>query len=502
MENSPEIKEQLIKNGFWNIITSLINRGGSFVLVILLSRLLMPEGFGNYSLAMTIATLFITFSDLGINQTLIKYVSSEIDKDNQKAVAYFRYLFKIRFLLTLSASLILLLGAYPLSNYIFHNPSLFLNLVILSFYVFILSITSFFESLFFIKKNVKYFSIKESISLILKIIAIIAILYFIVPGNNLVYIFFSFLGIAFLTFFLDLYFSKRSYPSLFKKTKSNINKRGISKFILLLNIQNISLAVLSQANIILLGILLTEEYVGYYNASWALVAGLISLLFSFSYIFLPIFTSLPAEAFQYVLKKLFNLFFILSLPISFGLSLLSKFLIVAIYGRDYLPASVSLSILAFIIPCMIGVDLALTSFSARGKQKKAAIIMFISALIFLVLNYLFMKFLSGSSGESILRGISIVNLASWVFCFLCMVYLLRKELDINVISSQVIKSFFSCSVMLGFILFSLYFFKDMNLFNGIIIIISSAILYFSLMFLIGGIKKDEIKELLKFKNSS
>src|SRR4030042_1388664 len=151
MESSSQIKEQIIKNSFWNIVNSFINRIGGFILVILLSRLLMPEGFGKYSLVMTISLFFITFSDLGINQTLIRYISLEIGKNNQKAVSYFKYLFRTRFLLTLSISLILLIGAYPLSLYIFNDISLFPYLTILSFYVFIVSLTGFFESLFFIK---------------------------------------------------------------------------------------------------------------------------------------------------------------------------------------------------------------------------------------------------------------------------------------------------------------------------------------------------------------
>lgn len=504
MESPSQIKEQIIKNSFWNIINSFINRIGGFVFVILLSRLLMPEGFGVYSLVMTISLFFITFSDLGINQTLIRYISLEIDRNNQKAVSYFKYLFRTRFLLTLSISLVFLIGAYPISLYIFNDISLFPYLVILSFYVFIVSLTGFFESLFFIKKNVKYISLKESVSLILKIIAIITIGYFIIPEYKLFYIFFSFIGISLLAFFLVLYFSKHSYPFLFRKNKKDIDKRGIAKFIFLLNIQNISLMILSQASIILIGIYLTKEYVGYYNAAWALVAGIISLLFSFSSMFISIFTSINEETFQHLLKKIFRLFFIFALPISFGLSLLSKFFIVTIYGEEYLPASASLSILAFLIPCMIGIDLAIASFSARNKQRKFSIIMLASALIFLFLNYIFIKFLSPNSGELIITGISVINLITWLFCFIGVIYLLKKEVQVNIISFHVIKLILSCFVMSAFILLSLHFFKDINLLRGMLIVSSSAVIYFLFLFLIRGITKEDfslIREIYKKKKN-
>jgi len=502
MKDSLQIKDQIIKNSFWNIINSFINRIGGFILVILLSRMLMPEGFGKYSLAMTIALFFITFSDLGINQTLIRYVSLEIDRDKSKARAYFKGLFRTRFLLTLSASLILLAAAYPLAFFVFHDASLFTYLLILGFYVFIVSLTGFIESLFFIRKNVKYISIKESVSLVLKIIAIIGIGTFIAAEFKLVYIFISFAVIALLAFFMNLHYSKKAYPVLFKKTKKAIDMKKLSRFIFLLNLQNISLMILSQATIIFLGIFLTSEYVGYYNAAWALVAGVISLLFSFSSMSLPIFTSVDGEMFRNLLEKIFRMLFIISIPVSFGLSLLSRFVIVAVYSYDYLPASVPLSILAFLVPCMIGIDLAIVSFSARNKQKKFSLIMVLFACLFILLNYLAIRFLSADSGNLTLTIVSIINLITWLSCFFWAAYLLKKELNVRLLSLKMIKPIISCLVMSAFILFSLRLFGDMNLLTGIAVIISSAIIYFLFLFLIKGITKEDffiLKGIIKKK---
>ena len=130
MNHFSEIKEQVIKNSFWNIMSSILNRIGGFILAIMLSKLLMPEGFGRYSLVMAISFIFITFSDLGINQTLIRYVSLKIDKSNSESALYAQYLFRMKLFVTIIFSLALFLMAYPLSFFIFKNYSLFPLLII------------------------------------------------------------------------------------------------------------------------------------------------------------------------------------------------------------------------------------------------------------------------------------------------------------------------------------------------------------------------------------
>lgn len=495
MENSAGIKDQIIKNSFWNIVISFINRVGSFVLVVLLSKILMPEGFGRYSLAMTIAFFFITFSDWGINQTLIKYVSFGIDKKNNESALYLNYLFKIKLFITVALFFILISISYPLAFFIFNDSAMFPFLIILSFYVLFISLSSFFESLFFIKKNVKYISVKELLSFVFRLSVILLVGFLVISEfYKLIGIFLSLLIVSIFSFFFVFCFSKNSYFYLFKKVKGVINKKKILRFIVLLNIQNISLAILSQASIILLGIFLTKDYVGYYNAAWVLITGVSSLLFSFSYVLLPIFTKVDEQKFQNILKKSFRMLFILSIPISFGLSFLSKFFVVAVYGYEYLPASVPLSILAFIIPCIIGTDLALSSFSARDKQKKFSILMVISTFILFILSLTFIILFENPI--TIITGISIATLASWFFCLISSVFLLKKELNTNVISKWIIKILLSCTFMSLFIFFAIKVIGEMNIFKGIIITLFSAIIYFVSLLLMKEINKNELKELL------
>ena len=78
--------------------------------------MLGPELFGIYNLAFSIAAIILTFTDLGLGDTITRYLSEAVGKNNKtKARTYFRYLIKLKLVITLVAIIILLLIAKPLS---------------------------------------------------------------------------------------------------------------------------------------------------------------------------------------------------------------------------------------------------------------------------------------------------------------------------------------------------------------------------------------------------
>ena len=111
------IKEGIVKNSFWNLCTSLIMKFGGLIFTILIARLLLPEGYGIYSIIFSIVMVFLTLSDLGINYAAIRYLSYAIEHDRKKVKSYYNYLLRLKILLTVTSSIALLILAYPLSNY-------------------------------------------------------------------------------------------------------------------------------------------------------------------------------------------------------------------------------------------------------------------------------------------------------------------------------------------------------------------------------------------------
>ena len=101
-----------VKNSYYQVFVNMAAKIGSLIFTIILARILLPELFGLYSLALSTIMIFTAFSDLGINQTMARFVSREFGKDNtKKARAYFLYLGKVKLFFTFLSIVFLMITA-------------------------------------------------------------------------------------------------------------------------------------------------------------------------------------------------------------------------------------------------------------------------------------------------------------------------------------------------------------------------------------------------------
>ena len=144
------ITDTVVKNTAYNLAATILNRIGTLVFTIVIARILLPEAFGLYNLTISIALILLTVGEFGINSSLITYISNNLAKNNpRKAAAYLYYLRKLKFLLISSSSVLLIGLSYPIANFVFHKPQIFLPLLISSFYLFVIGLESFYSALLF-----------------------------------------------------------------------------------------------------------------------------------------------------------------------------------------------------------------------------------------------------------------------------------------------------------------------------------------------------------------
>ncbi len=119
-----------VKNSLYSLTFATINKVGGLILTIILARILLPELFGIYSLVLSIIVIIVIFTDAGIDNTGIRYMSKALaKKDKKQARSFFRYVFKIKGALTLASIIIILVIAKPLSKVIYNKPLLLLPLL-------------------------------------------------------------------------------------------------------------------------------------------------------------------------------------------------------------------------------------------------------------------------------------------------------------------------------------------------------------------------------------
>ncbi len=489
-----KITEEIAIGSFWNFLLTFSARIGSLFFVIITARFLLPESFGIYNLTVSIALILLITIDAGINQALLKYVSSALKNNNKElAAANFRYLFKLKIFITVLLSFFLIILAYPLSYYIFRKPALFIPIIFSSFYILANSIGSFYSSYFYIIKKLGYVTIKQVIFEILRIIGVLAVFLIIAKEYYVI----GTIGILTITMFFStlyiLYVLKKLNPFLFQnpnKEDKEVDKKRIIKFSIYSGAIGSLLIIFGFIDTIMIGIFLEASYVGYYNAALAIVTGIWGFL-NLSQILLPIFSELNDAQIKKEFNKIFKYLTMLAIPAIFGILVLGKYFIRLIYGYEYLPAVNAFYVLSILILHIPLIDLITPLFFAKEKQKIIIKSLILSTIINVVLNFIFIIYLMRISMELAIVGAAFASLISQTFYLLTLLIFSKKKWGISMNFSYLIKPVIASLIMSLILILINSKIADVNLFIGVGEIFIGIIIYFLLMIILKGISKED-----------
>ncbi len=496
--STQSLKREIARNSFWSLIALSAGKFGGLIFTIILTRYLMPEGYGIYSIALSIAMILYTFSDFGINKALVRYISFALNNERKKVSAYYSYLFKIKFILTLFFSIVLLISAYPLSLFVFNNVMLFVPLIIASAYIFVLSFEGFYTNLFYAAERVKYVSVKESIGQFIRIVLLILLIYFVssyyqVAGVFLVLIISSLILLAF-----NIYYIKKSMPVVFEKSKEKIDKKRVKKFVKYSVIASISAILFAYVDSIILGLFLPPEYVGYYRAAFALIFGISGILAFPNIVLLPIFTKLEEERIENSFKKTFKYISIFTIPSVFGVLILGDYFVKLFYGPLYLPSVLSLYLLSPVIFLNVAIGLFSSLFSAEERPDVFAKLILITSVINLALNFLFIGIALFVLENPILAtgGVALATSISWLFYFAKAIGFSKKELNVEISAGVLVKPLI-ISIIMGIIVYITRInMGEDSILSISILVLEGVIIYFALMLLSKGINKGDLNLIL------
>jgi len=486
-------KKEILKNSGWNIFTAFIQRLGGLILTILLARFLLPDSFGIYNIAMSIAAIFISFH-VGLNDTFLRFLSESLgNKNKRKTQNYFQYISKLKLLLSGIASLVLILLAYPLSFYIFKKETLFLPLIFSSFYIFSFSMEAFFTQLFFATKKVKGAAFKEIISQSLKIAFVFITFLSIASAYHIS-------GVIISTFLASLIVSAgillychEHYSYLFKNKSKIIREdiKRILKFFGYLAIWYAAFAFFSYIDIFMIGILISDSsFVGYYRSAFILVSSIGGVLV-FANILIPVLTQSKKYSLESAFNKACRYVMIITIPSAFGLAVLGRYFIRAIYGYNYLPASQPLYVLSFLLIVNVICSLFLVLFSSREKPHLHLPLLAAVIVVGIVSNYFLISLFLKISSIAATIGAAIATLLSMTVYDIGLYKVASTKLNVKADFSCVIKPTIASFVMLFSLIIYIALIKNMTLFTGILGVILGVLIYTFVMFLIKGVDKND-----------
>jgi len=421
-----------VKNSTYQFLTTGISKGGSLIFTIIIARLLLPELFGLYSLALSTIIVFASFSDFGIGQALTRYISKFLAKGNEeKAKGYLVYLAKIKLILIIISSALLIILARFISNYYYHKP-ISLALVAGSLYILSYGFISIAEATFFASNKFKYPMYKEILTQVLRLILVpLAIILTISSSLAQDTLFWIISALAFsyfisLLFILVLMKKKISFVSKKSQDLSKQEKRSLWMFVLPLSATVLSGVFFGYIDIVMLGRYVSAEYIGYYKAAFSLIGGLIPLL-GFSVALFPLFSRLKGKRLERGFNRSAKIVLFLSVLALIGTLIFAGLAIRIVFGAEYSQANNLLRILSVLLLCIPISMLYESYFISQGKTKIIAILLVISTLINIIFNYILITWLVQYSFFMAVVGAAIATLISrYAYLFGLMIY--RKKL--------------------------------------------------------------------------
>jgi stage V sporulation protein B len=488
--------KKAIRNVIFNTTKNLISKFGGLIFTIILARLLLPELFGIYNLVLSVALITITFTDLGITQTMIRYVSEALGKDKIiEARSYLRYLIKIKSIITLVAMFLIVIFSKIIANQVFNKPILFYPILFSSIYILINSIYGILVSILYSENKLEKIPFAETIFQFSKIIlATIAIT---ILSNNYK-IQGVFIGMSIALLFSCIYL----IVSIIKRNKKlihgkiiKIKKPKINKYLGYMSIASISLVFFGAIDTIMLGRFVDATYIGIYRAALGLILT-VGMLLAISNSLLPIFTQVNKLKLQHAGKKLSRYMLIVAIPATVGMIMLREQIILAVYGIEFIAAAKVIVALSPLIITFILTSLYSNILQAKEDSKSIAKNTIIALIANIIMNsFVILKF-ANISQELTIIGVGISTVISRTIYLILLKRETNKKIGFKIEKKPIFKSIIA-SGMMGIFLFNYSNYFELNILSGLFEIIIATIIYFVIMYLLKGITKEDFKLIKK-----
>lgn len=471
-------RKGVFKNSVFLGLDRVSDKVGALIFAMILARLLQPELFGVYQLALSIGFLFTAFTDLGVGSTMIRWVSYALGKeDNTLVRSYYKYLLKIKLLLLFFAFTILFFASPFLTYTIFGKPELLLPLQIMAAYISLYSFFSFLHSTFLSLQVMQYSAVGRIVFEVSRIVIVPVI---VIAGFS---VWGAILGTCVAIMFAVLVLFSilvKKYPYFLTGKTKPIKQRALLTFLSYLTLSSISGLFFINIDSVMLGFFLANEFVGFYKAASAIVFSVIGVT-AITSIMLPVFTQLESNKLKDAFRKVFRYNAILSIPATFMLIWIANPVIKVIYGHEYLPAALPLIILSFlVIEGTIG-SYFWVLLNAKEMPKYPAKIMIVSSILNIILNFFLIQWYG-------ITGAAFATLISRYFNSICLGVVCKLKFNISPELASVWKPLLASAAMM---LLLMVFPSPHDIFIGVGEVLLGGAVYFAVLYLIKGWGKDD-----------
>lgn len=467
----------IAKNTSYFTLALILQKVISFSYFIIIARALGPEDLGKYYFAIAFTTIFAIFTDLGLANVLTR----EVAKAEEKAKDLLGNVIALKIFLTL-----LSFSALMIIVNIFNYPELTRHLVYISSICMVLDS---FTAIFFSVSRGFHNLLFESIGSVLFQIVVLATGILILKlGLGLRWLL-SALALASVFYFL--------YSSILLKKKWGIKlapKFSLEtiKFIIAITIPFSLFAVFQRVytylDSVLLASLAGDKYVGIYQVAFKIIFALQFLPMAFIASLYPALSAYwmkNKEQLGITFERAMNYLIIISLPIAAGIIAIADKAVLLFksgFGESVLPLQINMLALPFMF-LMFPVGALL---NACDRQKTNTYIIGAGLALSVAMNFILIPKLQAV-------GASITVLTTNAFMFFAALSTVSSITPYKM--GKIIKTLFkSLAAVVIMVILVLYLKPLMNVF---IVSALGGALYFAVLFVLGGFRREDAMSILK-----
>jgi O-antigen/teichoic acid export membrane protein len=471
-----KVAKNFLSISFANLISQVL----TFLVVAYYAHILSPSEFGDLSTVQALMLYFTMFVMLGLQTYGTREVSKSEANINSTVgnIALLRIIaFFISYIMLFS------FGFLNKGNTVFNNLLLLYGITLLPSS---LNLEWVFSGLQEMQHNAIYNLIKNILPCIL-----IFIFFKQKEQIYLIPIFTSIGLFAALIYQLYIYYINKSFKFLIKPKLEN-SLRYI-KYGLPFMISGILAMINCNVDRIVIRFTRSAWEAGVYSAGYNIIMFLTNIV---TLIFIPFFPLLikfyhtkELDKLKKVIDNIVRIIALVAFPIFVGGALLSKEIILLLFGKKYIEGYVSFSILMIYILILFIREIYGYCLNAWDLEKRYLKIVFISSMVNLVLNLIFTRYYGMNIAAIITVLSEIINL------------LLMRRFANNVLKIQVLKQFENTLIPTIIMGAAILLIKYFNI-NVLVNIFAAIIIYFATVIKFKYISIDELKMLISKKEGS
>jgi O-antigen/teichoic acid export membrane protein len=424
--SSNSIEVTLVKTAMFSMFLQVGGMGVTFLMYILLARLLGITDYGNYVYVLTWTNILVLISKFGLDVLLLRYVAAY---EGKQAWNYLRgilvWSLKTALFLSITINSMLLFSVWGLISYLRIE---LINLFFLSTGLILLFTLS--DLILFILRGLQHTILSQTIGLILRPVLLglsVLVLYAIKLPLSGFLVMLVHICTTLLIFILLIFLVVHYLPSAIWSISSLTNKAEWRTTAFLLLFLSGAQLIMNQTDTVMLGLMRSTEEAGIYASAARIAEGTAFGLSAFNAFAAPLIAKLYALEKKLELQRLLTMaaWGILVVTIIAGAFLISMGkLILSLFGQEFIAGYFSLVILLLgqVVNSLAGsVGLLMTM---TGNQVIIAKVIIISTLLNIGLNFLLIPYF-GMLGAAIATSITVI------FVNLALLWFVQQKIGLN-----------------------------------------------------------------------